>query len=207
EKKMLPYGVEGKPAKKTLMSEWKGAPGEQAEAKQATMDWWFEDLCMLDMDYFVRTIAAIRAKGVSPDMIGAVISNYAMKWLPGLAQEQHTSAYLLENLADTKQIIESADNNESSAGKNRFILENLVSILPSGERRSFLQLSAQARKNRKYKKQSIKMLIRWISTNSGGGIQWRRNTVRPISDICQNHQVSLHYKNAFGVTMVTMFFI
>ncbi|GLJ47933.1 hypothetical protein SUGI_1012000 [Cryptomeria japonica] len=126
---MLSYSIEGKPAKKTLTQEWKGERGEQSDRKYAPMDWWFEDLCMLDMDYFVRTVTAIKSKGVSPDMIGAVICNYAMKWLPGLAQDQHTSAYLLENMADAKEIIESAEN-ENSMAKNRFILETLVGILP-----------------------------------------------------------------------------
>eukprot|EP01018_Ginkgo_biloba_P003914 Gb_16354 [translate_table: standard] len=112
--------------------------GEQQaqDQKQMPMDWWFEDVCMLDMDYFVRTIAAIKAKGVRPDLIGGIISHYAMKWLPGLIQEQETSTNLLENHPDGKEIGDKIENSGSESftsvqRKNKFLLETLVSILPA----------------------------------------------------------------------------
>lgn len=46
---------------------------------------WFDDTCILDMDYFVKTLSGIKAKGVRPELIGSIITHYASKWLPDLS--------------------------------------------------------------------------------------------------------------------------
>lgn len=123
--------------KKTFSPERKGLDAKlQGDQKHIPIDWWFEDVCMLDMDYFVRTIAAIKSKGVRPVLIGAIISHYACKWLPGLVQEHEISASLLQNDADGKKngnAIERSESFSSSQSRNKCTLETLISILP-GER-------------------------------------------------------------------------
>ncbi|CAA0807455.1 Root phototropism protein 3 [Striga hermonthica] len=46
-------------------------------------DWWFEDVSILRIDHFVRVVTAIKVKGMRHDLIGAAITYYAGKWLPG----------------------------------------------------------------------------------------------------------------------------
>ncbi|KAK7261921.1 hypothetical protein RIF29_28245 [Crotalaria pallida] len=42
---------------------------------------WFDDACILDMDYFVKTLSGIKEKGVRADLIGSIITHYASRWL------------------------------------------------------------------------------------------------------------------------------
>jgi len=40
------------------------------------------------MDYFVKTLSGIKAKGVRPELIGSIITHYASKWLPDLSNDE-----------------------------------------------------------------------------------------------------------------------
>ncbi|KAK3426025.1 hypothetical protein EUGRSUZ_F02560 [Eucalyptus grandis] len=89
-------------------------------------DCWFDDACILDMDYFVKTVTAIKAKGVRPDLVGSIISHYASKWLPELAEdfpEKGGAAVLAEFEG-------SPESATASWMKKRFFVETLVAILP-----------------------------------------------------------------------------
>lgn len=48
---------------------------------------WLDDACIVDIDYFVKTLSGIKAKGVRPDLIGSIITHYACKWIPELSGE------------------------------------------------------------------------------------------------------------------------
>ena len=88
---------------------------------------WFDDACILDMDYFVKTLAGIRAKGVQPDLIGSIITHYASKWLPELASGAGDSP------ADKSGYLSNNSSSESvtvSWMKKRFFVETLVGVLP-----------------------------------------------------------------------------
>ncbi|CAN1308739.1 Coleoptile phototropism protein 1 [Linum perenne] len=95
---------------------------------------WFDDACILDMDYFVKTITGIKSKGVRPDLIGSIIAHYASKWLPELSPSSS---------ADNSSPSAAAEAADMSAAatltaqwmKKRFFVETLVGILP-GERDS-----------------------------------------------------------------------
>ncbi|KAJ6698075.1 PHOTOTROPIC-RESPONSIVE NPH3 FAMILY PROTEIN [Salix purpurea] len=86
---------------------------------------WFDDACILDMDYFVKTLAGIKAKGVRPDLIGSIIAHYASKWLPDLSGDHHPGA-------DRGLTIfaESPESVTTLWMKKRFFVETLVGILP-----------------------------------------------------------------------------
>ncbi|OMO54242.1 hypothetical protein CCACVL1_27947 [Corchorus capsularis] len=84
---------------------------------------WFDDACILDMDYFVKTISGIKAKGVRPDLIGSIIAHYASKWLPDLASDD--SEKTLPSLEQS-----SPESVTASWMKKRFFVETLVGILP-----------------------------------------------------------------------------
>lgn len=94
------------------------------KSPQFNSECWFDDACILDMDYFVKTISGIKAKGVRPDLIGSIIAHYASKWLPELSSDD----------ADVQKgptgIEESPGSVTASWMKKRFFVETLVGILP-----------------------------------------------------------------------------
>ncbi|KAL6634594.1 hypothetical protein ACP70R_027265 [Stipagrostis hirtigluma subsp. patula] len=66
-----------------------GDSKESSPSRQAAppADWWFEDVSVLRIDHFVRVVTAIKVKGMRFDLIGAAITHYASKWLPGLTKD------------------------------------------------------------------------------------------------------------------------
>ncbi|CAM0945576.1 unnamed protein product [Alopecurus aequalis] len=66
-----------------------GDSKESSPSRQAVppADWWFEDVSVLRIEHFVRVVTAIKVKGMRFDLIGASITHYASKWLPGLTKD------------------------------------------------------------------------------------------------------------------------
>ncbi|ESQ30157.1 hypothetical protein EUTSA_v10011482mg [Eutrema salsugineum] len=84
----------------------------------------FDDGCILDMDYFVKTIAGIKAKGVRPDLIGSIIAHYASTWLPELSNT-------VINPNDPNQQQQSESFSVTAfVMKKRFFVETLIGIIP-----------------------------------------------------------------------------
>lgn len=95
--------------------------------------WWFDDVAILRIDYFMRIITAARAKGLKPETIGSCIMHYAEKWLPGMdvALEGTRASVCAKN--ELQLSILSGRRQESGVGHNKelkMIIESLVSILP-----------------------------------------------------------------------------
>ncbi|KAJ8755721.1 hypothetical protein K2173_024265 [Erythroxylum novogranatense] len=105
--------------KRQTMSE---SAASQGKTSQFAAECWFDDACILDMDYFVKTIAGIKAKGVRPDLVGSIIAHYASKWLPDLSGDAIDKG--LTNF------VESPESVTASWMKKRFFVETLVGILP-----------------------------------------------------------------------------
>ncbi|KAJ7519635.1 hypothetical protein O6H91_20G047700 [Diphasiastrum complanatum] len=108
---------------------WSGVTNDLA--KQIPQDWWFEDVSTLCMDHFAKVIAAIKVKGMRSDLMGAAISYYALKWIPGLSKEHGAS--------EGENIMEQSFQLTTSSGqddmpilhtKSQLLLETIVSILP-----------------------------------------------------------------------------
>ncbi|KAF5188584.1 Root phototropism protein [Thalictrum thalictroides] len=89
---------------------------------QLAVDCWFDDTSILDMDYFIKTLSGIKAKGVRPDLIGSIITSYASKWLPELSDE--------ETKRNITNFQDSPDSITAQWMKKRFFVETLVGILP-----------------------------------------------------------------------------
>ncbi|KAK7294123.1 hypothetical protein RJT34_17006 [Clitoria ternatea] len=90
---------------------------------QFSSECWFDDACILDMDYFVKTLSGIKAKGVRADLIGSIITHYASKWLPDLSASDIAEK-------DLTQFEESPESVTASWMKKRFFVETLVGVLP-----------------------------------------------------------------------------
>ncbi|OWM78231.1 coleoptile phototropism protein 1-like [Punica granatum] len=89
---------------------------------------WFDDACILDMDYFVQTLSGIKAKGVRPDLIGSIIAHYASKWLPDLSGDDPVASG--QGLACSSDDPDSPESLTAQWMKKRFFVETLVGILP-----------------------------------------------------------------------------
>ncbi|KAI3671544.1 hypothetical protein L1987_87283 [Smallanthus sonchifolius] len=83
---------------------------------------WLDDACIADIDYFVKTLSGIKAKGVRPDLIGSIITHYACKWIPELTGDPASPVD-----TDHQPPPESAT---ASWLKKRFFIETIVSVLP-----------------------------------------------------------------------------
>ncbi|XP_004235724.1 root phototropism protein 3-like [Solanum lycopersicum] len=86
---------------------------------------WFDDTCILDMDYFVKTLSGIKAKGVRPELIGSIITHYASKWLPDLSNDEGSDVFTSQ-----KDFEDSPESVTAIWMKKRFFVETLVGILP-----------------------------------------------------------------------------
>ncbi|KAI9107597.1 hypothetical protein K1719_021634 [Acacia pycnantha] len=91
-----------------------------------TTECWFDDACILDMDYFVKTLSGIKAKGVRADIIGSIIIHYASKWLPELSD----GGCGVSDKPSLAQFQESPESVTTSWMKKRFFVETLVGVLP-----------------------------------------------------------------------------
>ncbi|KAF5741708.1 Phototropic-responsive NPH3 family protein [Tripterygium wilfordii] len=116
---------------------------------ELSADCWFDDSCVLDMDYFVKTLAGIKAKGVRPDLIGSIIAHYASKWLPDLAGDDYEKG-IPTNIGKS-----SPESVTSLWMKKRFFVETLVGVLPP-EKDSI----------------SCNFLLRLLRTANMVGVEW-----------------------------------
>ncbi|XP_015938202.1 coleoptile phototropism protein 1 [Arachis duranensis] len=98
-------------------------PPPRSPSSQFSSECWFDDACILDMDYFVKTLSGIKAKGVRADLIGSIITHYASKWLPDLSAGDLAEKGLT-------QFEESPESVTASWMKKRFFVETLVGVLP-----------------------------------------------------------------------------
>lgn len=106
--------------KKQSFPESVAFPGKTS---QFAAELWFDDACILDMDYFVKTLSGIKAKGVRHDLIGSIITHYASKWLPDLSGGDAAEKSLTN-------FEESPESVTASWMKKRFFVETIVGVLP-----------------------------------------------------------------------------
>ncbi|KAJ8638322.1 hypothetical protein MRB53_012589 [Persea americana] len=67
----------------SIESQWNGVIKEASVPK----DWWVEDLCELEIDFYKRVLLAIKTKGrVSSDVIGEALKVYASRRLTGFSK-------------------------------------------------------------------------------------------------------------------------
>lgn len=105
--------------------------GNRQETFTGDMEYYsyFDESCIQDMNYFVKTIAGIKSKGIRPDLIGSIIAHYASKWLPDLSGNVSaiisTSVESKNHPNDTQQ-----ESVTASVMKKRFFVETLIGILP-----------------------------------------------------------------------------
>ncbi|KAI3770147.1 hypothetical protein L6452_01269 [Arctium lappa] len=135
----------GKPMKVSSPN-WNEMKDSSPSRSPVPPDWWYEDVSILRIDHFVRVITAIKVKGMRYEMIGAAITHYATKSLPGLIKEG-TGGGLSEEGSSTgggmavsgnwkgglHMIVAGNKEDHSTitqARDQRMIIESLISIIP-----------------------------------------------------------------------------
>ncbi|XP_076934212.1 root phototropism protein 3-like [Bidens hawaiensis] len=103
-------------------------------------DWWYEDVSILRIDHFVRVITAIKVKGNRYELVGAAITHYAMKSLPGLIKEGGEEGGAtgvgvgVAHWKGGRHMIVAGNRDDPSSGAQirdqRMIIESLISIIP-----------------------------------------------------------------------------
>nr|CAB3476058.1 unnamed protein product [Digitaria exilis] len=87
--------------------------------------------CVNDVDTFARTVAAVKSKSSSassaarPDMLAAVLSHYAAKWLPDVAPSSSSPA-----TSSSSGRFLPPESPTATWLKKRLLLESLVAALP-----------------------------------------------------------------------------
>lgn len=95
------------PSENGIDTHWNGVKKHQMVPK----DWWVEDLCELEIDFYQRAIVTIKTQGrISGYVIGEALNAYALRRLPGFS----------------KGIIQGGN-----VVKNRSLVETLVWLLPT----------------------------------------------------------------------------
>ncbi|XP_043712734.1 BTB/POZ domain-containing protein NPY2-like [Telopea speciosissima] len=100
------YNRKKLPSENGMEPHWNGVKKHQTVPE----DWWVEDLCELEIDFYKRLMVTIKTKGRIPaDVIGEALKAYTLRWLPGLI----------------KGIIQGDDV------KNRSLVETIIWLLPT----------------------------------------------------------------------------
>ena len=74
------------------------------------------------MDHFIKNLSSIKEKGVRPDLIASIITNYACKWLPDICSDEPSKG---------QTGFEASPKSATAIWmKKRFFVETLVGILP-----------------------------------------------------------------------------
>eukprot|EP01018_Ginkgo_biloba_P031381 Gb_04506 [translate_table: standard] len=116
---MMEHGSMQSPGGSVL---WNGI-STGARPKNASSDWWYEDVSVLSLQLYKRLISAMETRGIKPENIAGSLTLYAKRYLPGLNRRQgvreSSSRFLSASLASVP-----------SEDDQRVLLEAIESLLP-----------------------------------------------------------------------------
>jgi hypothetical protein len=116
---MMEHGAMQSPGGSVL---WNGI-GTGARPKNASSDWWYEDVTVLSLQLYKRLMSAMETRGIKPEYIAGSLTLYAKRYLPGINRRQGTpensSRFLSLSLASAP-----------SEDDQRLLLEAFESLLP-----------------------------------------------------------------------------
>ncbi|XP_042509660.1 BTB/POZ domain-containing protein NPY1-like [Macadamia integrifolia] len=103
----------------------------QQRFQSVPKDWWVEDICELDIDFYKRVMVTVRSKGrMSADVIGEALKAYAIRWLPDSVNALVSDDYTLRNRSLVEAIIWLLPSDKGSECLCSFLLKLLkVAIL------------------------------------------------------------------------------
>ncbi|KAI5069427.1 hypothetical protein GOP47_0015728 [Adiantum capillus-veneris] len=120
------YGWPAMDQRRTLQSPsgkllWSDSRRGNRRTKDSRVDWWYEDVSLLNLPLFKCVLQSMEDKGLAPEAIAGALVYYTRKSIPGMHRRQGGSNGLL---ASTHLI-------SSSNAEQLFCLETIESLLPS----------------------------------------------------------------------------
>lgn len=95
----------------------------------APKDWWVEDICDLDIDFYFRVMVAIKTKGrMSHKLVGEALRVYAYRWLPGISKEHNVG---LDSSVNNRGNNPCHQLVESTSEKHKMLLETIIGLMPT----------------------------------------------------------------------------
>lgn len=85
-------------------------------------NWWTEELCILDIDFFADVVASMKQRGVKPSSLASALITYTEKSLRDLVRD-HSGRGV--------KFSDSGDNESDERSQQRDLVESIVSLLPS----------------------------------------------------------------------------
>ncbi|KAK4796279.1 hypothetical protein SAY86_028605 [Trapa natans] len=93
-----------------------------ARLKNASSDWWFEDVSVLTLPLYKRLISAMVSRGIKQDLIAGSLTFYAKRYLPGVNRRRVVS--------ESTNHVASASLGPTSEEEQRTLLEEIDRLLP-----------------------------------------------------------------------------
>lgn len=95
---------------------------------ETSSDWWGKNLIVLNLDFFQRTVSAMKSKGLNQDTISNILTSYAHNSLQDLlVRDVHT---IKERFSDPEL-----------QKKQRVIVETIAGLLPTQSRKSSVPIA------------------------------------------------------------------
>ncbi|KAL8103320.1 hypothetical protein AgCh_027765 [Apium graveolens] len=94
-----------------------------ARLKNASSDWWYEDISCLSLPHYKRLISAMESRGIKQEVLAGSLTSYAKKYLPGLNRHQSTSE-------SSNRLGPVGSGGLSSEEDQKILLEELDKLLP-----------------------------------------------------------------------------
>ncbi|WOH12085.1 hypothetical protein DCAR_0831584 [Daucus carota subsp. sativus] len=94
-----------------------------ARLKNASSDWWYEDISCLSLPLYKRLISAMESRGIKQEVLAGSLTSYAKKYLPGLNRHQSASE-------SSKSLEPVGSGGLPSEEDQKLLLEELDKLLP-----------------------------------------------------------------------------
>ncbi|CAN8315410.1 unnamed protein product [Cochlearia groenlandica] len=85
-------------------------------------NWWTEELCILDIDFFADVVASMKQRGLKPSSLASAIITYTEKSLRDLVRD-HSGRGI--------KFSDNGNNESDERSQQRDLVESIVSLLPS----------------------------------------------------------------------------
>lgn len=96
-----------------------------ARPKNATSDWWYEDVSTLSLPLYKRLTSVMESRGIRQEIIAGSVAFYAKKYLPGLNRRQGSSTESGTRLAPVALLGSSSEEDQ------KLLLEEIDRLLPT----------------------------------------------------------------------------
>ncbi|XP_043699638.1 BTB/POZ domain-containing protein At1g30440-like [Telopea speciosissima] len=94
-----------------------------ARPRNASSDWWYEDVSTLSLPLCKRLISVMESRGIRPDTIAGSLVFYAKRYLPGLKRRQGVSE-------SSTRLVPAALGTLPSEDDQKLLLEEIDRLLP-----------------------------------------------------------------------------